>query len=82
MKSFAEYMLGQLDIQLPAGICKYTKYIFHLSSRVVAGKIKEKKSMVEVKMSFFPGTEIDFHPQAHVFLTSASVPTGEKSTKN
>ena len=43
MKSFAEYMLGQLDIQLPAGICKYTKYIFHLSSRVVAGKIKERK---------------------------------------
>ena len=43
MKSFAEYMLGQLDIQLPAGICKYTEYVFYSSSRVVAGKIKVKK---------------------------------------
>ena len=43
MKSFAEYMLGQLDIQLPAGICKYTEYVLYLRSRVVAGKIKVKK---------------------------------------
>ena len=43
MKSFAEYMLGQLDIQLPAGICKYTEYVFYSSSRVVTGKIKVKK---------------------------------------
>ena len=52
MKSFAEYMLGQLDIQLPAGICKYTEYVFYLRSRVVAEKIKVKKQWWKLRCLF------------------------------
>ena len=52
MKSFAEYMLGQLDIQLPTGICKYTEYVFYLRSIVVTGKIKVKKEWWKFRCLF------------------------------